>query len=463
MRPRAESIFAAALALAVVAVWAPALDASFQFDDWAVIVGDARVQSLSAWWASMPGMRALTKATWALDHTLGGGVAGFRATSVALHALNAVLVFALLRPMATGAAAVAALVFALHPVQTESVTYLAARANLLAATGALLALLAWRRQFDAARPWAWQALSLLALAGALAGKETAAVTPLAMALMAATACRPLRGAHARALLAPVLLVLASMAAGLAWMPYAGLMRVSLELRSPLENLVAQVSALGELASHLLLWGRLNADPGAALAVPIGLDAGTLAGMALLAAGLLAGFAALRRRPAIALGILWTYLWLAPTNSLLARLDLYNDRQWYLALVGPAWLLGLAMMRLGLLGGRALVARRAALPGSLAIAALAIALAAGTVVRNRVHDTELSFWQDVTSKSPDNPRAANNLGIAHARACDAQGAARAFERAIALAPREPVPAVNLALLRRGELPELSAGCAGRARP
>ena len=42
---------------AVAAAYANALGASFQFDDWNVVVRDARVQSLAAWWHSMPGIR----------------------------------------------------------------------------------------------------------------------------------------------------------------------------------------------------------------------------------------------------------------------------------------------------------------------------------------------------------------------------------------------------------------------
>ena len=40
------------LAGVVITVWAPSLGASFQFDDWAVIVRDPRVGSLQAWWQS---------------------------------------------------------------------------------------------------------------------------------------------------------------------------------------------------------------------------------------------------------------------------------------------------------------------------------------------------------------------------------------------------------------------------
>ena len=463
---RADLAIAATLALTVIAVWAPALGASFQFDDWAVIVDDPRVQSLEAWWASMPGMRALTKASWALDHELGGSVETFRRTSVALHAANAVLVYGVLRSVATtarrqadhaegraadaasrrgsrAAAAVGALVFALHPVQTESVTYLAARSGQWAALGSLIALLAWQRQFASTRPGGLAALALLALTAALGGKETAAVAPLAMALLAATAPGPFTKTHLRALVAPVLLVVTMLGLGLLYLPYGHLLQTSLTVRTPLENLLAQVGALGELGSHLVLWHRLNADPGAPATATFGTATG--AGLAVLATGLLSGLVLLRRSPAIAFGLLWTFVWLAPTNSLLARLDLYNDRQWYLAIAGPGWLLGLALARLPLR------------PRAWAVAVLAAALAAGTVTRNRVYETEVTFWTDVLAKSPGNARAANNLGIAHARACQPQAAAAAFRRAIDLAPGQSTPAVNLALLEQGELSALPAGC------
>ena len=55
--------------LAVGMAYANALQASFQFDDWDVIVRDPRVQSFTAWWASMPGMRPILKLSYALNGT----------------------------------------------------------------------------------------------------------------------------------------------------------------------------------------------------------------------------------------------------------------------------------------------------------------------------------------------------------------------------------------------------------
>ena len=77
-------------------VYLNALGASFQFDDWNVIVNDTRVQSLAAWWHSMPGIRPLLKLTYAVNHATGFGVVGFHAVNIAIHAANALLVLLLL-------------------------------------------------------------------------------------------------------------------------------------------------------------------------------------------------------------------------------------------------------------------------------------------------------------------------------------------------------------------------------
>lgn len=444
------------LALLCALVFLPALAASFQFDDWQVVLADPRVASLEAWWHSMPGMRALVKLSYALNHQWGGQVEGFRALNIALHALNVALVFALVRRLALrlrtaderGALTVAAcvaLVFGLHPVQTESVTYIAARPNLVAALFSLLGLLAWLRGRDR-RPSLWWPLAALCYVAALAGKETAAVLPLAMLLC--LAAEP--GAHTRRDYAlPLLLcVLAGLLLLLVWplFPYDYLLQTSLATRAPLQNLVAQVHGIGWLAGQLVRWDLLNADPSLqpVSTLTVSSAIGALMLLTLLALGLLA----LRRLPALGFGILWFLLWLAPTNSLLARLDLANDRQLYLALIGPAWCLAHVVPRIPARWRMALVAL------------LAVTLATGTVLRNRVYATEVRFWQDVADKSPHNLRAWNNLGIAHAMACEHDAAVRAFGEAIRRAPREPLAQVNLALLEQGELPGMPASCNAR---
>ena len=143
-----------ALVLAAVAIgYANALGASYQFDDWSVIVRDPRVQDLAAWWASMPGIRPLLKLSYALNHESGLGVAGFHAVNVAIHAGNGLLALWLVRRLLGGlafapadagwTALATALIFVLHPVQTEAVTYASGRSTSLAVFFSFASLAAW--------------------------------------------------------------------------------------------------------------------------------------------------------------------------------------------------------------------------------------------------------------------------------------------------------------------------------
>ena len=442
---------AAILAGVVVAVWAPSLDSPFQFDDWSVIVRDARVASLAAWWQSMPALRPLLKLVYALGHELGGAPVVYRTLNVLAHAANAALVFALARRLArrlriadpadaTRIGAFTAIVFALHPVQTEAVTYISGGSQALATSFALCALLAFTRLLDAqghaARQGAWLGIALLAFVAALAVRETTVVVPFACALWWAAEGRT-RG-RAPAIALGLLLVAATAAAIAAWRTtaYPCLLETSLELRSPWRNLLAQGDAIAWLLGQLVRWDRLNADP--TLVPDTSLSVLNLGRMAVLVALVVAAAWQWQARRWLAFGVLWFFLWLAPTQSLIARLDLVNERHLYVALVGPAWLLAIGLTRLRTQG--------------LAIGALlVVSLAFATAVRNRVYLDEVVFWEDVVAKSPQNARAANNLGMALAMACQPLAAARAFDDAVHLAPEDPRARINAALLERGELP------------
>jgi Flp pilus assembly protein TadD len=119
----------------------------------------------------------------------------YRAGNVALHAANAVLVYQLARHLLRAArpddpaisrvagAAVAALVFALHPLRVESVGWISDRGDLLCATFYLLAVLAHLRGVDSATPWRWRAAAAIAFAAALLSKEIALTLPISLLLL----------------------------------------------------------------------------------------------------------------------------------------------------------------------------------------------------------------------------------------------------------------------------------------
>lgn len=434
---------------AVCGAYANALCASFQFDDWDVIVRDPRVQSLAAWRDSMPGIRPLLKLSYAVNHASGFGVVGFHAANVAIHAINGLLVLALVYPLAArsgvdrdGATRLAlstALVFTLHPVQTEAVTYASGRSASLCLALALASTALWIRGREWGRSELSQFASPLLMLLALAVKETAVIVPTVLILWIATdPGRPFRIAAAlRETAGHWVALLLALAAGLSLPAYQTFVETSLATRSPVENLVAQVHGVAYLLGQLVRIDRLNVDP--ALPAVTHWDAtGVLLAIALLGA-VGAALAGMRRWPLASFSVLWTTIWLLPTNSLLARLDLVNDRQWYGALIGPALLIALGLECLG---------KRTRAGAHLTLAALVLLAAVATQRRNDVYRDEVSFWSDVLIKSPQNARAFNNLGIALAERCDLPGAERAWRRALELDAGFVRAAVNLRLLVEG---------------
>ena len=77
--------------------WFTALPGAFQFDDWRIVVADERVHSWPALLASLPGIRPLTRATYALNWWLDPTPAGFVAFNLLCHFVSALLVLALAR------------------------------------------------------------------------------------------------------------------------------------------------------------------------------------------------------------------------------------------------------------------------------------------------------------------------------------------------------------------------------
>lgn len=149
---------------------------------------------------------------------------------------------------------------------------------------------------------------------------------------------------------------------------------------------------------------------------------------------------------MAFGLLWFFIWLAPTNSLLARYEVANDRQLYLSVVAAGWLLAC--------GARSVLRRchgDAVRIATAIIALLSVAtLSAASATRNRVYATEVSFWSDVVDKTPGNARAANNLGYALALVSRPREAAAQFDRAIQIDPNYVKARINLRLLRDNAL-------------
>ena len=121
--------------------------------------------------------RPLVMLSFALDRAVWGDLpAGFHLTNLLLHVAAAGLLATLAAAVGLGAGAslAAALVFLAHPVQSEAVTYVSGRTDVLCALFALLGFLAWRRARGPFDAWA-----VAATRGSRAGRRARRERPFA--------------------------------------------------------------------------------------------------------------------------------------------------------------------------------------------------------------------------------------------------------------------------------------------
>jgi tetratricopeptide (TPR) repeat protein len=498
---------AVAVLVATAAAYLPSIDGEFQFDDQEIAkttwVRDASGFLSPSRWFEIP--RPLTGLTFALDHALDG----FRprvwhATNVLVHLAAVMMAWQLARrvlvraglspaagpapgappqdagkgkrraappagaPVPEWPALAAAALFALHPLQTEAVSYISQRSEALASAlymGALVVLLGW----DAARPG--QRGKLLAAAVALhalglLAKPIAATMPVAWLLLAVVlppaAEREvpwLRRVARRLPAAAPMLALSLYAAvgGVTSVRGSGHAGFDLEFVSPLAYVATQLRALPVYLRLMVFPAGLHADWWFPFSKSV-LEPAVLARAAFLGA-LTAGALVLWRRSQrmagdpgavarlVAFGWLFVLVVLAPT-ALVPLRDAFVEHRTYLAVLGIA--LPLAAAAAALL--RRLVPARAGAAGAAVAVAALVALGAATVARNRVWSSALALWTDASEKAPQKARIWVNLGTALHFAGKYEQAIEAYDRALALGfdPTVPVELVvrntGLALVR-----------------
>jgi tetratricopeptide (TPR) repeat protein len=309
------------------------------------------------------------------------------------------------------------LLFALHPAATEAVTYVSGRSVSLMTLFYLGAMLAYLRGAH------WSVSAVLFLA-ALATRETAVTLPAALLLC--ELCRGWPGwrevlrrqwAHWTLLVAGALFVLLNPR-------YYELVAFGYGERSLGDNLLTQVGGVSYLILRLVSLHGYNIDP----ALPTQTEWTPLLAFQAFSLLLLStvGLVNLKARPWVAFGVLWFFLQLAPTNSIVPRLDVANDRQLYLA----SWGLFLALS-----------IQLRYLP-NFAFAGLVMLFAATSILRQLDYRSEIALWESSVALSPWNARGHNNLGYAYQQAGRVQDARREYQAALVLDPGYAKARLNL---------------------
>jgi len=434
------AVYFCTLAAYAFGLWGP-----FQFDDEGVILRDATVHSLGSALSGLGGLRPLLKLSYAACWALGGWSLPFHVFNALLHLLNVELVLRLytvatqrtarwpFRPLLDRGALLAALLFALHPLQTEAVSYISGRSASLSTCFQLLALLLYAEGVRSGRARYWLGLAGLAFLAALSTKETSVSLPLGFALWELTIERAGPKTILRRLV-PWFAMGAGAATLLVMHPrYFALLYHVLGQRPLLDSLQYQLGALAYLAGRLSLLAPLCIDPGLWLARPSALVVGATA--VVVVSALVAATLWRKKQPLLLFGLGWFLLQVFVPFVFLPRIDVINERHAYPANVG-------LFLACGSLWAAAVTPSASRLWRVWLPSAVALALAALTARRNFDYRSEVALWESTTRAAPENPRAQNNLGVAYERAGRAEEARGAFTRALLLEPRYVTPREHL---------------------
>lgn len=441
----------------------------FVFDDVPTIVDNASIRDLSRMDEVLlprnPGGltasgRPLVNLSLALNRALSGdAVWSYHAFNLLVHTLAGLVLFdsirrTLLRPVlhrlggadALPLAALTATLWTVHPLQTESVTYIAQRAESLMGLFYLLTLYGFIRGIESTSSKWWFGLSVVACLLGMATKEVMVSAPLMVLLYDRTfvagsfggAWRQRRGLYLG--LAATWVVLGGLVLGNSSRGgTAGFDTVI----TPWHYALTQCGAIIHYL-RLALWPH-----------PLVFDYGTgeIANLgevwwqALALIALLVGtLVALRRWPAWGWVGAWFFAILAPSSSFVpVASQTMAEHRMYLPLVVPVLLL--------VAGAYAVWGRWSFMLGLGAVAGCATL----TLSRNLDYATELSLWTDTVTQHPANARAHNNLGLAEFKCGRVVEAMGHYEEAMRRGPQfsEPPYNLGLALARLQRYPEAIA--------
>ncbi len=185
-------LFVLILATTTIFAYRPAWHGGFLWDDDAYVTNNELLvapDGLHGIWFSLDSPSQyfpLVYTTFRIEHALWGlNPSGYHWVNILLHVANALLVWRLLARLNVPGAWLAGAIFALHPVQVESVAWITERKNVLMGFFFLLALLAWVVFVDerTKRPWHFYGLALVLYGLALSAKSTACTLPAALLLI----------------------------------------------------------------------------------------------------------------------------------------------------------------------------------------------------------------------------------------------------------------------------------------
>ena len=445
----------ALITLLTVLAYLPSLTGGFVFDDYGLIVNNHVIRAHDGlhriWFTTEPlDYYPLTWSMWWLEWRLwGNNPTGYHVVSVLLHAVNAVLVWMVLRRLKIPGAWLVGLVFALHPVNVATVAWISEQKNTLSMLFYLVAILFYLR-FDTDNRWRWYGLAFAAFLLALLGKTMVVMLPIVL-----LGC--VWWLHGRVRWKDVLLsapfFVLSLCLGLVtvWFQHH---RALAGVAVRTDSVAARLAAAGWVPwfylykallpiNLALIYPKWNVDGSSWVSYLPGV----------ILAGSFVGFWRNRKtwgRPLL-FGLGYFVIMLFPVLGFFDqgfyRYSLVADHWQYYAIVGILALLVAA-------GARACcrLGTRADAVGAWASMVLLAALGLATWVRCGVYQSEETLWRDAVTRNPETWLGYNNLGCALQKMGRLDDAIPCYEQALRIKPSYAEAHYNLAdaLAQSGKL-------------
>jgi len=450
-RPTAgQAYFPLLIVAAGIVAYHNSLSGVFVFDDHSAIVDNPSIFRL--WPPHVPTntARPLTYYTLAINYAISDlNTWSYHVFNLAIHLVAGLALYGLIRrtlhseklqhsyEASAGAIAIsAALIWVVHPLTTQSVTYIIQRAESMMGMLFLLALYCVVRGIQSRHAGRWYTCAVLACAAGMGTKEVMATAPVLIFLYDAVFV----SSSVKKLLRERWQLYAGLAA--TWLVLAGFVFLNEDDKvpgaidsipwQPLQHALTQP----EVILHYL---RLSIWP-----APLCLDyawppstelnefllPAILVGLILLVTVLM-----LFRRSPLAYASAWFFLILAPTSSIVPTKDLAFEHRMYLPLAAVVTVIvWLFYVLLRYLERKSQTLNRLGPCTAISLVTVSVAtLSVLTIMRNQVYHSRVAMWSDVVTHNPDNPRGHNNLGRALGFEGRWEEAAAEFQRALELNP------------------------------
>jgi len=423
------------LSLLIVLCYLPGFKTPFLTDDQLVILEKPEVRGiapLSNLFQTEPS-RVLVYLSFALDYRLFRlNVAGYHIQSLLAHLLSSLLLYFLIRqllsktkqlePAVTWCAFFSALIFGIHPINTEAVTYLSGRFTLFAGMFILISILCFERAFSRdATDWLWLIISYIAFLLSLLCKEEALVFPVLIVVFLWSR-KETPKAHWLLSIPFVALLLFGLLfryfslnrLGTGTAPYPRMVYLATEA-------IVIVKYLLQFFFPIHLSYLPEIDPVKTISIKLII---CIALLALILFSTVRSYAKDTR----SFGILWMFLLLAPSSSIVPLEDFMALHRFYNA--GMGLLISLSAIFIELSKAFSLNLRKSV---SAFLSIIVVFFSILTIQRNLIFRNEISLFRSALSCSPKSARLLNDLGYAYYRKSDYERARHYLSRSLARDP------------------------------